>query len=488
MFNTEKDWQKEIQCAYLKAREKNTSEISGLYDVVSRIADKYFDTEEIAEGAETFVPLTNGSRIYFTFYYNSTAVDVENISNAKKRKPLINKEDSAAVIDTKLKAWDLSMENSNTYIGEKYPKSLQTLLSNITAGEIISFVDGASYSCLNNDNKGHLDLTKVFDGNLSQFTLENLSKKQHVLLNINDPDELQRFYNKNRKYLTERVEYSYSHIDEATKKIEQIEDQLTPDKLKQLTLGNITLIAKKSRISDQTVWYDSHGDKIDRETVALVLGLLNNHLRERTYKYNENNDHNLVISHLAEKHIEELCANQEYDKMFQYITTQIMTNGSGMSVNFQHFTNKPETFDQIPEAISFIKENNQVKCYALTFEDNDFNKDVKQAKEINASEFVKKCEQLYSQNCHILKTRTEEEIVEQYQQLKNAINPTQQKIIDNAVQATINNTPNKTPYKLENIDVEVKALLASFINKSQQKELETGKIKRTIIDNGEIGL
>lgn len=486
MFNIQKKWQREMLAKYLQKRTENSSKISELYSDFEKISAKYLASGEMKEGDETFIPLSNGVRVYFTFYNDATAIDTENISEGKPRVQLLSREAGRNNELAQLIFLDGFMSTSSIYIGEMYPEALKTLLSNFQPGEILSFTDGNSYTCVNNDNHGHLDLTKVFDGNLTGFTLENLSKKESVRLDINQPTDLQKFYNINCKTLTERTEYSYTHTDKAKENIRKAEQAIERGEIKEFSLGNIAVFAKKSRTSDDVIWYDGHGDKIEKGTVALVFGLLANHLRERTFKYEKTAPANLLASHLTEKQIEEFCANKEYDKMFQYITDKVLQNAEGLSINFKHFTNIPGTFEYLPETITFVKDKEQVKCYAVTYENNNFANDVKKATEIDISEFVARCHELYDTNCHILKTRTEEEIVAQYQKLKEHITKTQQNIIDKTVEQKIDAEPNMTPYDLKPVDIEVKALLAEFMRKNQQQELPTSKIKKTLINNGEI--
>lgn len=482
--NHPKRWEKEMQNAYLNARAQKSTDLMGLYIKLEQISKKYMEKGEMYPGDETFFPTIDGMRYNFTFHKNSTSVEMENAALGTGREVLLSKEASYRREYKELQTISSYMKLNQVHIGEMYPEELRKVLRDLSSGDLISFVDGRSYVCI--DNKDLIvSLAEAMHNKPENFRLTSLQHLKKVVIDTTQNRDIQAFYDDNSKYTSERLEYSYTNSKAASKLVKRIEDTIGRNQSREFVAGNITLYAQDSRKHDRVVWYDAKGNNVDRKTVCLIFGLLQNHLRERKYEYKNPSD-KLVEAQLIERNIEVYSVTQSYAKMFDELMNAAKNEEGSLSIKFKYFGNQPGTFNYVPEMITFINDNGVPRCCISTFVDNDFTNDVASTREITAKEFIAKCQEVYSESCRIIRTRTEEQILSQYQNLKNTISKTQQSIVSDIQDRALNKEGDLLKKEYVPTDKDVEAFLLRYLSKDHKTELSAENIKDVVNKKGGI--
>ncbi len=468
-------WRSEMAAVYRDAKRTQSTDMTGFYLSLEQISKKYFSKGEMKEGDSFQFALSTGGHFSMRFYKGSSEVALldEKFHEIKK---LISREDSTRKEYHSLEVTSAMLKAGNGYIGEQYPIEFYHVLDNMKLGQIISFVDGHSYVCAGRE-KGSVFLTDIFDGDIEKFSFKSIKKREVIAVNHGDPKSVQEFYLRNSKHLTERVEYNYATKDDALLRLKNIENGLRFGETKSINIAQLSI--KATQNADGSVsWHDSDGKRLEREDVAMVFGILNNHIHNREYIRTSPSRNQRGADILFEKHLEALSAVHDCQKMARELLRYAKVNGQSLTIR-QRFLGDAE---KIPSDMVIVGDGNEAKAFRVTYTDNDFRKGIETQKELTEEDIAVELEWIYMHNHSLLKTRTEEELTRQVMEIAHKVTPIQHKIIEN----TAEKTAAKGAVILEKGDVkvtsgDVASYLSGYLHRdAQEKEMTVEKIKETI--------
>ena len=460
-----KQWQKEMDGYYRQEHLKMSNDMVGFYIGLKHISKKYLESGEMKSGDIFRFHLTNGAGLEYRFYKNATEILAGDI-NFQNQDYILSKEDSWKKEYGKLQGYTIALKNTDHLIGERFPESLRNVFLSMQPGQIISFTDGRTYVCTKNENF-RASLKEAFDGNIDNIKLNKLKDRETNEINYMNYAELQQFYNLNNKYLTERVEYCYSTIDDALLSLKIFEANIKPRETLVLKLGDVELHAKGT--SDGKVsWYDKEGDLQKRSDVAVLFGLLNNSIHKREYIRESYNDL-IKLSDDAqfEKNMESLssCGNyyDMYEKMLQYVTE----NKNSLSVETKLY-DKNNYYKATK--IVFAEKDGIAQAFKCIYKDNNFKNEMESVKPLDAKEFAEICKTMYDNNHNIIKTRTEEKLIKDYNLVKEYMSETQKDIISKtAEKAADKESVALTPEEIKQTSEDVVNFIRSFMDQHKSK-------------------
>ncbi len=471
------DWKKEFDSICTKAHQESSSDLTGLRRSFEQAAKKYFQAGTMHNGDEYPVHITSGPMLIYKMYQDHidiyTAIDLQDVDMNLPRKELVSLEDAKSGNYVKLEAISDVTFMGYHFIGERYPENMVPMLKDLHPGDIITFNQGGTYVALDQHEQMHhskvstyITLKKVFEGNLCRDNLAKLHKKEIVELDTGSFVEMQQFYNKNSKVLTERLEFSISKSSEAHEKLEEMEAAVRAEGMKLFQFGDIPLRATKSKDSDEVLWYDCDNSRIDREDIALMNALINNQMVERRYLHTKSSIFDLHNDKEFEKKMELLSVKRDYEGMYEQMIQRVGDTPGALTIDFDHLTPSKDGYSHVPEKITFTNENGLTKCYRTLYEDNDPPKDILSVTELSKKDFALLCESLGTQNYNVLCTKTEEVMPKQYEHLKENMNDTQRRILDNAIDKKLCHE-NVTPVRFSITDKKVTELLQGYVKSSK---------------------
>ena len=466
-------WRREMDAAYREVRRTQSDDMTAFYLSLEQISKKYFDKGLMKEGDSFQFALSTGGHFSMRFYKDSSEVALldEKFQEIKK---LISRENSAKKEYHALDVTSAMLKASKGYIGEQYPIEFYHVLDNMKPGQIISFVDGHTYVCAGRE-KGSVFLTDIFDGDIENFSFKAIKKREVIAVNHGDPKSVQGFYLKNSKHLTERVEYNYSTKDDALLRIKNLENNLRYGETKSINIAKMSIKATKN--PDGSVsWHDSNGKHLQRDDVAMVFGILNNHINNREYIRTTPTRITRGADIMFEKHLEALSAVHNCAQMAKELLEYAKKNGQSLTIR-QRFLGDG---DKSPSDLVIVGDGDESKAFRVTYTDNDFNKGIETQEEVSENDIAKELENIYLHNHSVLKTRTEEQLTQQVMKMAHRITPVQHKIITETAEKTANKGAvilNRGDVKVTSGDVA--SYLSGYLHRDE-KNVTVEEIKETI--------
>lgn len=402
-----------MQAYYDYARRKCSHNIENLYLKFDQIATEAFRSGEMKENSIFTASVTNGVHYVFRFYKNMTEIYAADADNLKKLDPILETKENESTDEYKerqtsaLRAIGVFMKAGHNCFGQRFPEGLRESLNNITPGTLISFNNGSKYVCVDRHNS-ILGLRKVYSGGIQLFSLDSIKNTEMLVLDINHNAQMQQFFMANNKDYTERMELNVSFLDDAKKAIESIETGvIETGETKRIDMGNMNLLAKKSKKHDQCIWFDLKGKKIDREDVILIRALMDCMPYERNYvRSSTNNKLDFEFDSQFEQHLENLAVEGQFKQMYKDALEYVKQNSGDLVLETLQFEKYEDNYEAA--RIYFAEENGKAKAFKVVYEGNSFLNDEKAIFELSADEFEELCNQVYNKNYLLLYRRTEE--------------------------------------------------------------------------------
>lgn len=287
---------------------------------------------------------------------------------------------------------------------------------NAGIGDILNLNNTCSVVCTESSDY-HKRFKRLFDGSLSNVTINSFKSSEEFLVNTSDVKDIWYLYNMAYDYRINAAPIR-PYKDNGLYTCTDIELETPVNSSRKITIGPLTLIVTKNKTTDESkktkeqyLWYDSAGNKIDRNLAGIIFGWAKNTIMKFDIK-------EWATTNPVEGFEWRQSSDTEYQSFYYKIRDYIITkNFSKMLEEIYHFskeTNNAKTLtfhalvddnshNFISTTYAFKSTDEKKEIFRLTYEDNDFTKDVIKVESISEEEFLTICQQFYDQNTNIVK-------------------------------------------------------------------------------------
>ncbi len=471
------DWKLEMQGEYEKYQRNGSYNIEQFYLALEKISKEHFSNGTMKDGDTFKFALSNGTLLAFTFNKDFTEISQiginQNVLPLLRRSNLITSDKYKIQQSTVLSTIGVSLHATNDHIGEKFPEKLEKALKALTPGAIISFTDGRSYVCTGRPASNIIDLKQAYSGKIENLSLEALSS-QKISLNTYDDIQLQRFYRDNQKKMTQRMEFNVSFTNKAKEFVELIERNVKYNEPHRIQMGNVTLMAKKNK-DGSVIWFDGKGDRVSRDNVILLNGILNCGINERNYIRKNPTNMDIANDVNFEKMIENLSMGRKFEQIYNAMIAYVEKNQTNLAIESYQYEKNGE--DLTPARIVFAERDGLVKAVKITYKDNDFAKEEDKITELSEKDFVRMCEQIYTANHNVLATRTEEYILNKLNRAKDSLSTEEREQLDGYINDMLKNRVKTIQTDIpDSQKVDVVSMVQGYMHENNLNELSANKI------------
>ena len=393
-----KDWEEHLTVLTERCIATDRFDILGLYLKLSNtaanwIADKTYD---IKDGASFFVNRENGTKLEFIFYSDTTEL-WQRMDGDSQDYIIISKDDSAKKEYSKIYNLEAEMYKMKQGLGVKVPDEFYELCCDLKPGDTISFEHKNTYMCKKN-RYGELTLLKAFTGDNKNITSRTFLNAETITANYRTEKGQQDFFSKNRVTSSGAIVTKITAESKAQEFINKLYSQTPIGTTKRLQWGPISVLAKRSRNIKKKglVWY-LDGKKTDESVIKMMLGFFMNAPTTTEFVHKEPTIKTEFNDLQMLENIKTLCAKTNYEKIYTDLVDYVDIHKSDLMVNIHTFA-PDNNGNFLAKSFAFKNIDGKTSVYELSYEDNDFNKDVVQIREVSAKEFVEFCNAVNKNN------------------------------------------------------------------------------------------
>ena len=370
--------------------------ILNLYLQLSNTAGDWISKKQfgIKDGAKFNVPCENGNILQFTFYADTCELKLTN-PNTKQNTVLISKNDSAAKEYKVINAISDTFRLTNQGLGQSRPKQMASLVANMNIGDCLSFEGRNTYLCLNKKND-NVTFLKVFGGDIANFTSDRLKNIEKITVNIYSEHDWQEFYSQNRLSAYGLILPTLSESTAAQQYINSLYGAIRKNQTKQLQWGNVNILARKKIVGKGLSWYID-GQKTDETVIKLLYGYFNNKPTEYDFIRTEPDNNKTFLDSECRTHVAMLESETKYTDIYHYLCDYTKEHKSDLKIDIKTYV-PDDNGNFSAQKFAFTYENEAVKVYGVTFENNDFKADINSIKEVSVEEFTNFCHKVHENN------------------------------------------------------------------------------------------
>ena len=405
-----KEWEEYLTVLTERSIFEDKFNVLGLYLKLSNQAANWINNNEygIKSGDSFQVECETGDFLVFEFYKDTTELKLLNKDDGYETI-LIDKKDSALKEYRAVYAIEHAFKTSKLGLGVLFSRDMYTICSNLKVGDTISFEEKNSYCCKENKN-GCLTLTKVFTGDNTNITTKTFLNAENVKVDYSSIGGRQNFFSKNRITASGAIVTKITSETKAQEFLNKLHSQIPKGTTKRLKWGPISLLAKKRRGFNEKglIWY-MDGKKIDVSVVKMMLGFFLNAPTTTEFVHKEQTVKKEFDDLQMLNHIKNLCAETKYEKIYNDLVGYVDTCKSDLMVNIHTFA-PDENGNFLAKSFAFKNVDGRTSVFELSYEDNNFNNDAIQIREILVEDFVDFCNKVNANNKTYFIGKAREEI------------------------------------------------------------------------------
>ena len=401
-----KSWEFSMTSAMRTAMRQNRFDTLNLYLKLEKASKKYLENGEMKEGDSFKIPLENGAFLEQFFYKDYSTLNL--IRPTKEITTVISKESSIKQEYEYLLGYTDALEDSGMGIGARFPEFFRTALKEVKPGQVLVFDNGRSYVCTEND-QFQLKLVRTSETIKIPHISEFQNSESHDV-SLTSDISIQNFYTKLRDDYNDDVRFRMT----TTYNAQEMLNKLTAGLDKQarvLQIGPNRITVKKKFLSKGLSFYNEKNEKISEESVKIALAWLKAApVVTEFVRKDKPSPHQEFDDNMLRANLDKLFANKEFDLAGHLIGNYCEQNKQDLSINFSSYVNGNAT------SFSFRCEEDGVKLYRITYEDNDFTSEPTKIERVSFKEFKDFCTKKYDDTFIRIENDIKNELLKKYPQ------------------------------------------------------------------------
>ena len=408
-----KDWEERLYALTEWCINEDRFDILNLYLKLSNKAADWIKNKKygISAGDTFYVPRENGTKLKFTFYQGTTQLETVN-NGLDNNYILISKTDSYKKEYSAIHQLEKELKSEKKGLGLPAPDNMYDLCADLNQGDTITFEGKNTYCCIKKDHR-YLTLLKTFTGDIKNVSAKTFKHMEKVVIDYSKDSDRQDLFSQNRITSSGAIVTKVTSGSFAQEYINKLYSELQPGKTKKLKWGPINVLARRRRIGKGLVWY-LDGEKTEEPVVKNIIGYFNNAPFETEFKRNNRNLKTNFDDLQCLETIKQMGAKTDFSSVYLMLCNYVANNHQSVSVDLKTFA-PDNNGNYLAQGFAFQEIDGQVNVFALHYENNDFNNEVTNMKEIDIKEFVSFCNRVNEHN----KTYLLDSVIKEIQQTYN---------------------------------------------------------------------
>lgn len=379
--------------------EKDRYDLIAFFLELEKIAGDFFEKGRLNEGDHFVFPIENGDHLKCVFYRNGT--DLYHISPSGKETCLMDR--SSQITFNEIHKVLSAILKKESGLGERFPKKFKEDILSLKPGDTMVTSDMHSYVCTDRDE----DTTTLVKYGAGSYDLS--SDKEKIIINVRENSDLQSFFRQVRKDCKYSENYSIEKADSINRKISKITKQIKRGAAAELKIGPETIKVKKSIITGKPIWFKGK-NRIPEDHVKAYMTLIDKAPTKFIYERTQKDEISDFNDDELRKAVNNLFSKCLYEEAGADMMAYCQDNKGELQINMQTYhDNKAYSF-----VFKYDEETKESFILKLTYDEDNFAKDIKTSEEISLKEFTAFCEEKYNESYRFI----EHSIAEQIRQAK----------------------------------------------------------------------
>lgn len=445
----QKEWLTKMYRVASKYSSSDKYNFIGLFLDIEKCATEY----KLSNGEEFCVPLENGAFLKHSFTKSGT--DVFYVSPSGQVLTLLDK-----TIETSpgkmYEALTVFMDK-DAGIGEKYSHQFEKDIQNIQEGDIIVSGNKKSYICM----ESSFNEVKFIGYSSDNYKITD--EEDSLIVENRNSKSMQMFFNEIKGSEIGRSNYSVEKSKYVDEKIKQYTKAVKKGATVKIKAGPNTLRVKKSLLGKKNVWLFNN-ERITETKARAYLALINKAGTEFIYNREKNNDITAFNDDNIKSIVNEAFSSNDFELACKIMQHYCEDSCGELQIDMQTYHDE-QAVSYLFRCDETLKDTVIIK---LTYEENDFTKDITSSKEVFLKDFVSFCEEKYDETYRFIESKMIEQIKRDYPEysvegIKNAIK--QKELIKNRIDGEQLFQPIVRELKEDN-----KTLADSYLRKNKKTE------------------
>lgn len=300
-----------------------------------------------------------------------------------------------------LKAFASRIKDKRIGLGYPFPFVFKNIIKSLRAEEIITFDNGSSFLCTENNN-GVIALRKVC-GNITAgvqiSSLFSIAKSFDVAMS---DAEMQNLYSKVKSLSTDSIKCRKFPLSDVRNVIKSLEDKVDKNSERRYDFGPIILKYKKAVMSGNK-WLNEDGQVVSKEQVENILAWMYSAPVIIEYKRQEPSLEKEYNDNLFDEHLEQLFKECRFENAIRDISTYCLKENGDLEFIIKSYVKEEDDF--IATGFQFVCAENGIIIRRAYFEDNDLGNRMESLKKVPTRIFTDFCEEKFMDNYYIVKNK-----------------------------------------------------------------------------------
>ena len=392
------EWEMRLTTITERLGRKDRCKLKQLYYTLSTTAAEWIKNNQygIKDGDIFMVENEVGAKCYFTFHEEYTELGVLSFLI----NPYIIVEGSDIQQGYRnLDIVEFCIDGDRRGIGTGLPGSFAWMLYNVKPGDTFSFEGRYTYCCLKL-GKYKMKIVPIYTGDITRISNTTFSKMEPVIVEFYEERFKRDMYATNRINLSGAIVTKYTTGKYIDKYIDNIKSSMKPGETRKFKYGKIDVAIKRKKFDKKKkpnfCWYLGD-EKVIEESIRVMMGYFNNATLEMSIEREEKDDLTEYYDMECCTRVKECGERENYRGVYREIVEYVAQNKGKVSINLKTFEPYGDG-NYLSVCFDFKYEDNQVMVRKYYYDKNDFNKEVKIAKDVNLEEFIEFCNKVNQNN------------------------------------------------------------------------------------------
>lgn len=379
---------------YYSAEKKNSLNL-WIADLNKALLDDWDDCNN-----HTYVtPTENGDILEVEFKDKRMAVRL--YDSDMKKSTLLDFPQFEKANYVALKKYGSHIGLSKFGIGYPYPDTMKNKLKSLRPGEIVTFSNGWSFWCTEND-RGTITVQKICGDITKGVPLTSTLRPTKPFLIDFSYKTLQNLYFKVKNVKTDSVSARVSSINNTRVLVKSFADSLDKGASMRIDLGPIAINAQKPRMGGVIKWTGEDGEVYNEDQIALFFLWMATSPVIIEMRRKENTLETAYNDALFEEKIEALLSEFRFDDVCSEVAKYCLLNKGNVRVVFKSYIPSDKSFDYLAIGFLFTCEEGGVVIKRIEYDMNDISQRHVISKTINPALFTRFCEKKYNSDFSII--------------------------------------------------------------------------------------
>lgn len=352
-------------------------------------------------------PLENGEVLYVDV--RPPFATVTHIKTDMEKEIVLSPEQFIKNNYSSLKSLGNKLKSEKIGLSFPYPFVLRNLIKGLHQDEIVTFDNGLSFLCCENDDNG-ISLRKVCGNVFVSSSLTALYTVGNTFgLSLSDKEML-NLYSKIKSPTSDSIKGRKVSVFAIQKAIKEIEKKVEKNSERRIDLGPLILKYKRTMMSGSK-WLNEDGQTVNQAQLIQIFAWMHSAPVFTEYKRKESTAEKQYNDNLFDEKLEMLFKEGRFDTAIKEIATYCMNENGDLEFLIKSYV--PEGDDFVATGFQFVSAEDGVIIRRGYYEDNDINNHLESLKKVPPRIFLDFCEEKFKADYFVIKNKKREIIMKE---------------------------------------------------------------------------